>query len=188
MILLKVYLSKFCPSPLSIFSHSIGGPDLIKGKTKEARDPSESPSRDFEIAPPGKRKRHPANEADSWGEEALAPPPKKKSLNSRLVKAVPESAQSIFLPNSYPLSPLHSRLIGGPRSTYGEVKEVNDFEESPPRHSQLGHPAKDKKHSANKLHSKSEDVTLTTVKQKAQDARVAKSSRNSVKGIFPSKF
>ena len=88
---------------------------------------------------------------------------------------------------SYPLSPLRSLSIGGPSRVIREVNEVNDFEESPPRHSQLGHPAKDQEHSANKLDSKSEDVMLVT-KQKAQDSRVVKSSRNSVKGIFLSKF
>ena len=160
----------------------------MRGKGGDANDISQSSSRDLEIAPPGKRKRHPTDEADSWGEEALAPPSKKKSLNSRLIKAVPESAQSIFLPNSYPLSPLHSRLIGGPSRASGEVKEVNDFEESPPRHSQLGHPAKDKRHTANKLSSKSGDVTLTPAKQKAQGARVVKSLRDYFKSIFLSKF
>jgi len=89
---------------------------------------------------------------------------------------------------SYPLSPIRSRLIGGPSRAYGEVKEVNDFEESSPRHSQLGHPAEDQKHSANKLDSKSEDVALFTTKQKAQNARVVKGLRDSVKGIFLSKF
>ena len=183
-----IFLSKFWLSSLSICSHSIGGPSLIKGKAKEARDPSESSSHDFEIAPPRKRKRHLANEADSLGEEALAPPPKKKSLNSRLVKGICESAHGISLSKSYSLSPLRSLSIGGPSRAYGEVKEVNDFKESPPRHSQIGHPGKDQKHSANKLDSNSEDVTLVTAKQEAQDVRVVKSSGNSVKGIFLSKF
>ena len=178
LICLKVYLPSLRQPHFRTCLRSTGTPSRARGKGGEAND---------EIAPQGKRKRHPANEADSWDEDAPAPPPKKKTLK-RLVKGIRESDQGISPPESYSRSPLCSRSIDGVSRGYCEVKEVSGFEGSPPRHSQIGHQAKGERHRTNKPDSKSEDVAPLIAKQNAQDARMVKSLRGSTKSIPLSKF